>query len=66
MLLREGGCAGSSLRQPAWTWASTAEDAEQLMSLVTLLRLDVVLTDIRMPPTQTRPLEIRRQSQARP
>ena len=46
--------------------AGTAGDAEQLLSLVTLLRPDVVLTDIRMPPTQTTEglqaaLEIRRQ-----
>ena len=45
--------------------AGTAADAEQLLRLVAALRPDVVLADIRMPPSQTTEglqaaLEIRR------
>ncbi len=51
VLLREGlsrvlGDAGLDV-------AGTAGDAEQLLQLVSALRPDVVLADIRMPPTQT-------------
>jgi DNA-binding NarL/FixJ family response regulator len=64
VLLREGLCR--VLTDAGLDVAGTAGDAEQLLSLVTLLRPDVVLTDIRMPPTQTTEglqaaLEIRRQ-----
>ena len=51
VLLREGlsrvlGDAGLDV-------AGTAGDAERLLQLVSALRPDVVLADIRMPPTQT-------------
>ena len=64
VLLREG--LRRLLTEAGLDVAGTAGDAEQLLSLVTLLRPDVVLTDIRMPPTQTTEglqaaLEIRRQ-----
>ena len=64
VLLREG--LRRVLTDAGLDVAGTAGDAEQLLSLVTLLRPDVVLTDIRMPPTQTTEglqaaLEIRRQ-----
>ena len=64
VLLREG--LRRVLTDAGLDVADTAGDAEQLLSLVTLLRPDVVLTDIRMPPTQTTEglqaaLEIRRQ-----
>ncbi len=65
VLLREG--LRRVLTDAGLDVAGTAGDAEQLLSLVTLLHPDVVLTDIRMPPTQTTEglqaaLEIRRQS----
>ena len=64
VLLREG--LRRVLTDAGLDVAGTAGDAEQLLSLVTLLHPDVVLTDIRMPPTQTTEglqaaLEIRRQ-----
>jgi DNA-binding NarL/FixJ family response regulator len=64
VLLREG--LRRVLTDAGLDVAGTAGDGEQLLSLVTLLRPDVVLTDIRMPPTQTTEglqaaLEIRRQ-----
>ncbi len=64
VLLREG--LRRVLTDAGLDVTGTAGDAEQLLSLVTLLRPDVVLTDIRMPPTQTTEglqaaLEIRRQ-----
>ena len=51
VLLREG--LRRVLTDAGLEVAGTAGDAEQLLSLVTLLHPDVVLTDIRMPPTQT-------------
>ncbi len=64
VLLREG--LRRVLTDAGLDVAGTAGDAQQLLSVVTLLRPDVVLTDIRMPPTQTTEglqaaLEIRRQ-----
>ena len=64
VLLREG--LRRVLTDAGLDVAGIAGDGEQLLSLVTLLRPDVVLTDIRMPPTQTTEglqaaLEIRRQ-----
>ena len=64
VLLREG--LRRVLTDAGLDMAGTAGDAEQLLSLVAAARPDVVLTDIRMPPTQTTEglqaaLEIRRQ-----
>ena len=63
VLLREG--LRRVLTDVGLDVAGTAGDAEQLLSLVAAARPDVVLTDIRMPPTQTTEglqaaLEIRR------
>ncbi len=63
VLLREG--LRRVLTDAGLDVAGTAEDAEQLLSLVAAARPEVVLTDIRMPPTQTTEglqaaLEIRR------
>ena len=63
VLLREGlsrllGDAGLEV-------AGAAGDAERLLQLVGVLRPDVVLADIRMPPTQTTEgLQAARQIQA--
>jgi DNA-binding NarL/FixJ family response regulator len=51
VLLREG--LRRVLTDVGLDVAGTAGDAEQLLSLVAAARPDVVLTDIRMPPTQT-------------
>jgi DNA-binding NarL/FixJ family response regulator len=64
VLLREG--LRRVLTDAGLDVAGTAGDAEHLLSLVAAARPDVVLTDIRMPPTQTTEglqaaLEIRRQ-----
>jgi serine/threonine-protein kinase len=63
VLLREG--LSRVLTDAGLDVAGTAEDAEQLLSLVAAARPEVVLTDIRMPPAQTTEglqaaLEIRR------
>jgi DNA-binding NarL/FixJ family response regulator len=63
VLLREG--LSRVLTDAGLEVAGTAEDAEQLLSLVAAARPEVVLTDIRMPPAQTTEglqaaLEIRR------
>jgi DNA-binding NarL/FixJ family response regulator len=63
VLLREG--LRRVLTDAGLDVAGTAADAEQLLKLVQALSPDVVLTDIRMPPTQTTEglqaaLEIRR------
>jgi DNA-binding NarL/FixJ family response regulator len=63
VLLREG--LRRVLTDAGLDVAGTAGDAEQLLSLVAATRPDVVLADIRMPPTQTTEglraaLEIRR------
>jgi DNA-binding NarL/FixJ family response regulator len=63
VLLREG--LRRVLTDAGLDVAGTAADADQLLKLVQALRPDVVLTDIRMPPTQTTEglqaaLEIRR------
>ncbi len=63
VLLREG--LRRVLTDAGLDVAGTAEDAEQLLSLVAAARPEVVLTDIRMPPAQTTEglqaaLEIRR------
>ena len=63
VLLREG--LRRVLTDAGLDVAGTAGDAVELVSLVAALRPDVVLTDIRMPPTQTTEglraaLEIRR------
>ncbi len=64
MLLREG--LRRLLAEAGLEVAGTAGDAAQLLRLVGALRPDVVLADIRMPPTQTAEglqaaLQIRRQ-----
>jgi len=64
VLLREG--LRRVLTDAGLDVAGIAGDAKQLLSLVAAARPDVVLTDIRMPPTQTTEglqaaLEIRRQ-----
>jgi DNA-binding NarL/FixJ family response regulator len=51
VLLREG--LSRVLRDAGLDVAGTAADAQQLLDLVGALRPDVVLADIRMPPTQT-------------
>jgi DNA-binding NarL/FixJ family response regulator len=51
VLLREG--LRRLLTEAGLEVAGTAGDAEQLLRLAGALRPDVVLTDIRMPPTQT-------------
>jgi DNA-binding NarL/FixJ family response regulator len=51
VLLREG--LRRVLDDAGLKVADTAADAQQLLRLVGLLRPDVVLADIRMPPTQT-------------
>ena len=58
------GCAGS-LPTPAWRWRARPGTRTSCCQLVEALRPDVVLADIRMPPTQTTEglqaaLEIRR------
>ena len=63
VLLREG--LRRVLTDAGLDVAGTAADADQLLKLVQALSPDVVLTDIRMPPTQTTEglqaaLEIRR------
>ena len=63
VLLREG--LRRVLADAGLDVAGTAEDAEQLLSLVDAARPDVVVTDIRMPPAQSTEglqaaLEIRR------
>ena len=63
VLLREG--LRRVLTDAGLEVAGTAGDAAQLLQLVAALRPDVVLADIRMPPTQTTEglqaaLEIRR------
>ena len=64
VLLREG--LGRLLTEAGFEVAGAAGDAAQLLELVEKLRPDVVLADIRMPPTQTTEglqaaLQIRRQ-----
>ena len=64
VLLREG--LRRLLTEAGLEVAGTAGDAAQLLQLVSALRPDVVLADIRMPPTQTAEglqaaLQIRRQ-----
>ena len=64
VLLREG--LSRVLTDARLEVAGTAADAEQLLHLVDELRPDVVLADVRMPPTQTTEglqaaLQIRRQ-----
>jgi DNA-binding NarL/FixJ family response regulator len=51
VLLREG--LSRVLRDAGLDVAGAAADAQQLLDLVGALRPDVVLADIRMPPTQT-------------
>lgn len=51
VLLREG--LSRVLSEAGLEVAGTAADAEQLLHLVDVLRPDVVLSDVRMPPTQT-------------
>ena len=63
VLLREG--MSRLLTEAGLDVAGTAGDAAQLLHLAGALRPDVVLTDIRMPPSQTTEglqaaLEIRR------
>ena len=51
VLLREG--LGRLLAEAGLDVAGTAGNAEQLLQLARALRPDVVLADVRMPPTQT-------------
>jgi DNA-binding NarL/FixJ family response regulator len=51
VLLREG--LGRLLAEAGLDVAGTAGNAEQLVQLARALRPDVVLADVRMPPTQT-------------
>ncbi len=51
VLLREG--LSRLLTEAGLDVAGTAADAEQLLTLVAASRPDVVLADVRMPPTQT-------------